>query len=364
MSGTNTLKRQRAQTVLPFSNPRAAPAASFTIGRGMAYSKVDITSAANNTDIHASPIQIMAGTRFDRIGIHVFATVAGSIRLGIYENNPFLGVPGALLKEFGTVASTAGFQEITIDFTIHETGLYWLAFQVESAVVNLLGGYGGGLFPVRSGVAMGAVYQKTLQTAGSLANPFPASPTVLGILPRLLLRVLETPNTVTSVDRIKILTRAYPQKGSNCVFGAKLTFGSQTKVYASNDLSLIPWVVQIPSYITTINMDVSTAATAGSQGDFLLYDSKHNNTPNNILYKQTHAIDVADTITSTLNRELVPGLYWLGFHNRASGNVTMVAHDADGDLQFAVTATNYPSMGMKINTASAPDPFTGTPVDG
>jgi hypothetical protein len=77
------------------------------------------------------PVFFRAGT-IDRIGVYITAGAGSSVvRLGIYSTSS--GIPGSLLVDGGTVATTStGFKEVTVSQVV-SAGLYWLAAVAQTA---------------------------------------------------------------------------------------------------------------------------------------------------------------------------------------------------------------------------------------
>ena len=77
--------------------------------------------------LYTMPIMIGRGGTIDRLGVNVSTAIAASnVRMGIYRN--LNGIPGTLLLDAGTVATTtpAGLKEIIISQNL-QPGLYWIA---------------------------------------------------------------------------------------------------------------------------------------------------------------------------------------------------------------------------------------------
>lgn len=83
-------------------------------------------AVAANT-LYALPLMVGRGGTIDSVGVNVSTAVNSSnVRMGIYRN--LNGIPGTLLLDLGTVATTpAGFREITGLSLKLQPGLHWLA---------------------------------------------------------------------------------------------------------------------------------------------------------------------------------------------------------------------------------------------
>jgi hypothetical protein len=86
-------------------------------------------AALSQSVMKCIPFSVGVTTTFDRIGIFHGSNVVGSTyRMGIYEDDG-AGLPGALILDAGTVATSASantFLEVTISQQL-TPGLYWLA---------------------------------------------------------------------------------------------------------------------------------------------------------------------------------------------------------------------------------------------
>ncbi len=127
--------------------------------------------------LYAQPFNASRGATIDSVGVNVSAVVAGSgVRMGVYRS--LNGVPGALVADFGIVATTnpAAFKEITGLSQKLQPGLYWLAAvfshtptirQIPQAAI--LGIYG---VDNAATTAVGTGYTGSL-TYGALPSNFP-----------------------------------------------------------------------------------------------------------------------------------------------------------------------------------------------
>jgi hypothetical protein len=140
------------------------------------------------------PLFVPTTTTFDRMAIRTGGTFSGSgvVRLGIYSDSN--GVPGSLVLDAGTVATSAA--STTYEITISQTvapGLYWLAFcsQTNAATnnyVSFLGGY--------NQFATGTAGNGTSAQAGwyedAITGALPSTAAIDGIInnfPQILMRV-------------------------------------------------------------------------------------------------------------------------------------------------------------------------------
>jgi hypothetical protein len=132
--------------------------------------------------MNSLPFWVHATTTFDRIGIRVTATSAGStIRLGIYSANAS-NEPDALVLDAGTVdsATATGNQEITIDQEL-TPGLYFLITtaqggtpSIQVAGNNFLGIPGYSSIPFNSIPTNQGIITNFFKSdvSGALPNPF------------------------------------------------------------------------------------------------------------------------------------------------------------------------------------------------
>ena len=96
-------------------------------------------------DIHFTPIQLRAGTVLDRISVHFGSTGTDKIRIGLYQQDLRTGRPGKLVVDLGTLTEDGAVAEVTIDYTVPDTDLYWIAALAEGAI-SMYELPGGGLF--------------------------------------------------------------------------------------------------------------------------------------------------------------------------------------------------------------------------
>lgn len=156
------------------------------------------TVAAPLNELRAHPLLLSLGRSFDRIGIEVTTVgAAGAVqRLGIWEHDPAVDGPGALLLDAGTIdGTTLGAKEIVIALT-RPASIIWLG-AVPQVATSTVRGYNTSLpiYAVSIGstsqTAPSAVAPATHATqagvAGALPNPFVVGSRVLGG-PRLQLR--------------------------------------------------------------------------------------------------------------------------------------------------------------------------------
>jgi hypothetical protein len=95
-----------------------------------------ITFIANRT--YYTPIFVPSGLSIDRISCLTNSTFSGTatVRLGIYADTA--GKPSTLILDAGTVSATAASTAYTIttSATISTGGIYWLAFNTQTAATT------------------------------------------------------------------------------------------------------------------------------------------------------------------------------------------------------------------------------------
>lgn len=164
---TRTIQMQGARYYDNTNGPRIYAASNSTLSAGF---------------VSAIPMHFSHDTDIDRIGINIVRASGGStVRLGMYENSG--GLPGALLFDAGTAATTStGFVEIIISQSVR-AGWYWIALQQNTFNItvsgiatfnghNDLGDSAGGTFSMNQ-----LIYQSN---TGTLPNPWGASVNYFG----------------------------------------------------------------------------------------------------------------------------------------------------------------------------------------
>jgi hypothetical protein len=121
------------------------------------------------------------------------AGAGGLCRLGIYADNG-AGYPGILVASPGAVPTTAaGVQSVSFSSPLMlTTGMYWLAFQIETAaatlrsVTNSIAGFAG-LASAPGAAVFDGLYGTSGWTPGALPTVFPVSQGQVSNLPLLFL---------------------------------------------------------------------------------------------------------------------------------------------------------------------------------
>lgn len=258
---------------------------------------------------------------------------------------------------------------VNVDFSVEETALYWLAVQAEG-----VGGFGsapergGGLFRVRSnippvGEGLGWGYQVTGQVPGSLADPFPASPTPRSDGPLIYLRVANAPPPLSGLERHRSPWAFWGLNGEDTT----VTFGALTPGAAPTFAGAADTCYAMPIYLqmeTSLEKLTAAVMTLDADGNFWMgiYDANDDGYPRQLLEESgSIAMAIIGVKTHTTANILRPGLYWLAI--QTDGNVDVGVFSArrmDGLCQFAVAASaSYPDCGLTVASVSAgmPDPF-------
>lgn len=138
------------------------------------------TKTATLNDLFAYPFIVNKTHTFSEIGVNVTTGGAGSaVRLGIYADDG-AGYPGALMQDYGTVASTGtGTAEIAISLDL-DPGLYWLCVAAQGGSAPTLAADNSTFSHIFGSSVAGPVagngktgYVLT-GISGSLPNPFTA----------------------------------------------------------------------------------------------------------------------------------------------------------------------------------------------
>jgi hypothetical protein len=139
------------------------------------------------------PFMSPVANTLDRVGIEVVTTAggAGSVhRLGLWDNTG--GLPGTLLTDFGTVATTStGLFEITISQAVAANTLYWLGVAQQGAptpVATLRTGGNMGQAMVVTNSAYGPAAIQSTGITGALASSPSISGSPSGSAPRIFVR--------------------------------------------------------------------------------------------------------------------------------------------------------------------------------
>ena len=142
------------------------------------------TSPATGT-LWAMPLLVARVTKFTQIAFSVTTGAATNARAGIYRDNG-QSYPGALMFDSGNQdcsTATVKAQPITTDIQIFPPGLYWLAWEVQAATIQIR------RLPDQPGIIDVFNYSLTqtippygysvAHTYGSLPDPYTAGGTVL-----------------------------------------------------------------------------------------------------------------------------------------------------------------------------------------
>lgn len=169
----------------PATAPGSAPGQIFVVGQWYPQNAAVVTTvSAVENDAYAYPFVVNTTHKFPSIGCDVTAGggTGSVIRFGLYADNGS-GYPGALITDFGTVASTGtGLTEITPVGGITITpGLYWLVLCSQVGTAPTVTADNGFVSPVFGTGAAGLVvgqnrtgYRGTSGFSGALPNPFTA----------------------------------------------------------------------------------------------------------------------------------------------------------------------------------------------
>lgn len=159
------------------------------------YGNVTSTVQPANGEMSLHPIDFPAGQKLDRIGAETTTGGGtGSVtRFGIYRADPATGLPGALVLDAGTVASTGvAIIEVTIALTIVRGGRHFLAAVTQGApspnpiyrgatTLTAIGQASAPANTVMSGYTQGSV-------TGALPDPSSGINTRVGTTPALHVR--------------------------------------------------------------------------------------------------------------------------------------------------------------------------------
>jgi hypothetical protein len=139
------------------------------------------------------PFMSPVANTLDRVGVEVVTTAGGSgsvHRLGLWANSA--GLPGTLLTDFGTVATTStGLFEITISQAVSANTLYWLGVAQQGAptpVATLRTGGNMGSAMVTTNSAYGPACIQSTGITGALASSPSISGSPSGSVPRIFVR--------------------------------------------------------------------------------------------------------------------------------------------------------------------------------
>lgn len=129
----------------------------------------------------AIPFYVPTNTTYVKVGMICTAVALSSVRMGIYADSS--GLPGALITDFGSVATTVS-GLVTIAITQALTpGWYWLACAAQGANGNhqafnagQVGGFVGTTSP--TAIPGPAGYLSATSVPAGLPNPF-GTPSVL-----------------------------------------------------------------------------------------------------------------------------------------------------------------------------------------
>lgn len=157
------------------------------------------TLAAVTGQMYAFPIVISEGTeRWDGIAFEVTTAATGTggtVRLGVYDDEDWLGYPQCLVADWGTAVTTATGVKTVLTPTVNtplDPGLYWLVVNMEAqggTIAGTLRAFTGMVSPMPQSTSGAAptlgtwagntCYRTTGVSAGGLPSQFPLAATVL-----------------------------------------------------------------------------------------------------------------------------------------------------------------------------------------
>ena len=327
-------------------------------------SNARLTTGGNNVtvadeEIYFTPIQLRAGTVLDQISVQFSATTSDKILIGLYQQDVANGRPGKLVADLGSVTETFGIVEVSIDYTVPHTDLYWIAAMGEGTPA-MFANNGGGLFVgMFSTEQMAGGYKST--DGGSSGLPADAPTTNLTITNvhaiSVLFRVKSTPPVVSSEDDLP--GKMYPEVGEYIGEGLHYnTVSNQTITLADNELYLRPFQCPLQQQLFSLLIEVTTSGS--NSADLVLYDSNLNNLPNKLVASASVSVASTGSKNALVKALLPPGLYWAGVYNSSGGNFDTHALNCDAQSQFSFVDTTgaYPQAGFKwtSNPTSLPDP--------
>jgi len=166
----------------------------YTSHIGSSVNIASSTSPAINT-LWAIPFIVSKTTKFDVISFRVTTlSTAGNVRAGLYRDNGNC-YPGALIFDTGSIDTSTGSTSVSRDTTITsalqilQPGLYWLAWETDSAT-GQYETYNGinqsmGMLGQDSGLgAANAGYGYSVaHTFGALPDPYTTTGTLLSTAP-------------------------------------------------------------------------------------------------------------------------------------------------------------------------------------
>jgi hypothetical protein len=312
---------------------------------------------------------IPGGTTFDGICAVAVGEGSGKLEVALYAHDPYQCVPGELMGILGTL-NESGTDTLTIDpFTVHRSGMYWLAYRAHTEIYNFS--------PVLNSMGLCTAmntgnlrYQGSgFQVAGQASMPssWPTTGvTMVGAQGIVLLRVREAPEEFLASDEhsaMRCLSMINLWMAD--IFGFQINAAAITYNTLTNDrIFCEPFVVCGPSHLQYIAGFISVG-DVGEDVTLGLYNSR-NNYPHQLMASKTITMaGGAETVSIILAKPLPPGLYWLAWRNESSASPTMTNAAEQGVCMFALDGyqDKYPAGGLRVNYVAAaglPDPFTGT----
>ncbi len=148
------------------------------------------TSPAANT-LWALPLVVGKTTKFDTISFHITSvSTLGSSRAGIYKDNGNM-YPGALIFDTGAIDTTTATLKdttITAGLQVFQPGLYWLAYEQDTATgqMRILANVGSTWAAMGKDIMgnLTATYMYAIShTFGALPDPFTAAQSPVGTVP-------------------------------------------------------------------------------------------------------------------------------------------------------------------------------------
>ena len=136
-----------------------------------------------------------------------------------------------------------------------------------------------------------------------------------------------------------------------------------TDAQTINNLTVIPFPVDVPVVVDRIGAEMVTPASSGVMR-FGIYDSGTGGLPRNLLIESATTSSTAiGTIQATIAQPLPPGVYWLGaVQQTVAGTLRVVSSTLRGTVQSAIPTSAAVGLLQGSVSGTLPATFSGNSI--